>query len=319
MARIATLGSAIQDIYLIDHDDFQGSKVGNQAIFGQLTIGSKVDIDHLRYEVGGAGTNAAVTFARFGHETIYLGNIGHDVAGEAVRACLDQEGIDTSFLATIQSETACSIILLDSKSGQRTILTHRGASGNYDNLSADLMGDLAPDWLYVASLRGQMAKLAEFFQTAEQNQIKIMFNPGQLEIEQLPQLLDLLKSVDILLVNRQEAAQIVPGHELPELLENLAHLCPTVIITDGPRGAIATDHQAAWRLGLYESVKLRDPTGAGDAFGSGFLAHFAEHADFSAALKFAAANATSVIQKFGAKPGILRGDVELHSMPIQKL
>ncbi len=45
MARIVSLGSALQDIYLIDRDDFVGSKVAGNSIFGELVIGTKVDID----------------------------------------------------------------------------------------------------------------------------------------------------------------------------------------------------------------------------------------------------------------------------------
>ena len=59
MARIVSLGSALQDIYLIDHDDFVGSKVGNVEKLEQINIGSKVDIDRISFEVGGGGTNCA--------------------------------------------------------------------------------------------------------------------------------------------------------------------------------------------------------------------------------------------------------------------
>ena len=34
MARIVSLGSALQDIYLIDHDDLVATSIGEAAIFG---------------------------------------------------------------------------------------------------------------------------------------------------------------------------------------------------------------------------------------------------------------------------------------------
>ena len=37
MARIASLGSALQDIYLIDHDDLVPTAIGEEAIFGNIT------------------------------------------------------------------------------------------------------------------------------------------------------------------------------------------------------------------------------------------------------------------------------------------
>ena len=58
MARIVSLGSALQDIYLIDHDDLSPTKIGDAAIFGKVLVGSKVDIDKISYEVGGGGSHA---------------------------------------------------------------------------------------------------------------------------------------------------------------------------------------------------------------------------------------------------------------------
>ena len=52
MARIVSLGSALQDIYLIDHDDFVSSKEGDVEKLGQIVVGSKVDIDKISFEVG---------------------------------------------------------------------------------------------------------------------------------------------------------------------------------------------------------------------------------------------------------------------------
>lgn len=67
---------------------------------------------------------------------------------------------------------------------------------------------------------------------------------------------------------------------------------------------------------MYEDVTVKDTTGAGDAFGSGFLSQWILGAPLKASLLFASANATSVIKEIGAKEGILRQGKELHSMPM---
>ena len=61
-----------------------------------------------------------------------------------------------------------------------------------------------------------------------------------------------------------------------------------------------------------------DRTGAGDAFGSGFLSQYAQGASLRDAIIFASANSTSVVQKIGAKEGILHKGVELHDMPLEE-
>ncbi|MBR1875022.1 carbohydrate kinase family protein [Candidatus Saccharibacteria bacterium] len=320
MARIVSLGSALQDIYLIDHDDFAGSKVGNIEKLEQINIGSKVDIDRISFEVGGGGTNSAVTFARHGHEAIFLGNVGVDPAGQAVEELLNDEGVDTSYIVHPKNaKTGVSVVLLDTKSGERTILTCRGASARFYNLDENDLDLIKPDWLYVTSLRGDLETNLRFFEKAKELGCKIMFNPGKMELQEKKKLLGLLEDVDVLLLNKAEAAEIVPGKILEELLSHLSAYVKTVIITTGSMGAIATDGKETYRFGIYEDIPVKDTTGAGDSFGSGFLAHLAAGNSFKDSLIFGAANSTSVVSKLGAKNGILYGDTDLHPMPIQRI
>ena len=320
MARIVSLGSALQDIYLVDHDDLAPTSIGSAAIFGKILVGSKVDIDKLYFSVGGGGVNSAVTFSRNGHEAIFMGNISHDAAGAAVLKVLDREGVDASYIRFLERRTTgTSVILLDSRSGERTVLTCRGASEQFGNLSEDDLELIQPDWLYVTTLRGDMDTLERFFIRAKSLGAKIMFNPGIKELEKSQQLLGLLKYVDVLNVNKEEAAKIVPGTVLRELLYHLGNYVTTVIITDGAMGGIATDGKDVYRFGIYEDRPVKDATGAGDAFGSGFLASIATGKPFRRSLIFASANSTAVVTNIGANKGILDGTERLHDMPIQKV
>lgn len=322
MARIISLGSVLQDIYLIDHDDLSPTEIGGAAILGKILVGSKVDIDKLCYEVGGGGINSAITFSRYGHEAIFMGNVARDQAGQAIFQALDAEGIDSSYVDYNASKsTGSSVVLLDSKSGERTILTYRGASEKFDNFSADDLDLIQPDWLYATTLRGDMDTCLKFFEKAHEINAKVMFNPGVKELCEKKKLIGLLEDVDVLLVNKSEAAEIVPGAILTELLYHLNNYVPVVIITDGPMGGIAGNRETGeiYRFGIYEDAKIKDATGAGDAFGSGFLAKFADGKSFRQSLIFASANSTAVVKRIGANRGILNGTEELHPMPIQKL
>ncbi|MBR3253934.1 carbohydrate kinase family protein [Candidatus Saccharibacteria bacterium] len=320
MARIVSLGSALQDIYLIDRDDFAPTKIGNDAIFGKVLVGGKVDIDKLSYEVGGGGINSAITFARHGHEAIFMGNIANDSAGHAIQRVLDRESIDSSYIEFVDKKsTGTSVIMLDSRGGERTILTHRGASEKCDNFDENDLDLIQPDWLYITTLRGDFDTLKRFIRKAKSLDIKIMFNPGVREFDDVKALTQLLSDIDVLNVNKSEASRIVPGVLLTELLYHLNNYVETVIITDGPMGGIAGNRIDSYRFGIYEDTRVKDATGAGDAFGSGFLAHLAGGKSFRSSLIFASANSTSVVSQIGANRGILTGTESLHPMPIQKL
>lgn len=320
MARIVSLGSALQDIYLIDHDDLAPTEIGESAILGKVIVGSKVDIDRIRYEVGGGGVNSSIEFARHGHEAVFLGNIARDPAGALIIKTLNREGVDTSYINFLERKsTGTSVILLDSKSGERTILTYRGASEQFGNFYEKDLDLIHPDWIYATTLRGDMDTLARFFKKARELGAKIMFNPGVKELEKNKELIGLLRYTDILTVNKSEAAKIVPGTILTELLYHLSGYVDTVIITDGAMGGIASDGKETYRFGIYEDTKIKDSTGAGDAFGSGFLAHMAAGHSFKDSLIFASANSTAVVSEFGASRGLLTGREKFHIMPIQKL
>lgn len=320
MARIVSLGSALQDIYMVDHDDLRPTAIGGEAIFGKVLVGAKVDIDKAYYSVGGGGVNSAITFARHEHEAIFIGNVANDPAGYAIIRTLDNEGIDSSYVNFLEKKsTGTSVILLDSKSGERTILTCRGASeqfGNFDEKDLDL---IKPDWMYVTTLRGDFDTLERFLIHAKELGIKVMFNPGVCELKDANRLTKLLKYITVLLVNKSEASMIVPGVTLSELIYHIGGYVEMAIITDGSMGGIATNGADTYRFGLYEDTKVKDATGAGDAFGSGFLASIADGVSFRKALIFASANSTSVVQKFGANKGALCKGVDLHPMPIQKI
>jgi ribokinase len=314
MARIVSIGAALQDVYLIDHDDFG---TNSRGFFNQIELGTKVDIDKIKFSTGGGATNAATTFARHGHESIFMGCLSNDPAGQAILNSLDDEGIDSSYITYLNRyQTGYSVVLL-APSGERTILTCRGASAHFDALSPDDLETACPDWLYVTTFRGEMDVLDRFFTKAKSLGAKIMFNPGNLELEHLRKFLGLLSDVNVLLLNKTEAQKVVDGKLLTELIAKLKNYVPNAIITDGNQGAIATDGKEIYRAGLYEDVPIKDSTGAGDAFGSGFLAAYADGQSFKDSLIFASANSTSVVQHVGSKDGILTKGARLHNMPME--
>ena len=316
MARLVSVGAALQDVYLIDHDDFGTNKRG---FFNQIELGTKVDIDKVKFSTGGGATNAATTFARYGHESIFLGCIADDPAGAAILASFDIEGIDSSYVTHLEKiHTGYSVVLL-APNGERTILTCRGASAKFEAINPEDLELIHPDWIYVSTFRGNMEALDRLFTKAHAVGAKIMFNPGNLELKNPRKLLGLLRDVDVLLVNKGEAKKIVEGSMLAELVARLRNYVPTAIITDGGQGAIASNEEQTLRIGLYEEVQLKDTTGAGDSFGSGFLAAYADGRSFRDSLIYASANSTSVVQKIGSKSGIITGHKRLHDMPIQEI
>ena len=315
---ILSIGAAVQDVFLSHSDEFKpvtDKSLHEQVL--QLEMGAKADVNKIDFSTGGGATNAAVTFARQGLHAKFMGTIGHDPAGQAVVNDLDNESVDTSHVSySKRLNTGYSVLLL-APNGERTILTYRGASTHYDIHNFDL-SDVQADWLYVSSVAGQIDILSTIFQQAKQNGMKIFFNPGKGELKQIDKLKALLDDVDVLSVNKEEVQQIVHGETSDELVRHALSLVDTVIVSDGPKGVVASDGKTIVTAGMYQDVKVIDRTGAGDAFGSGFLSQWAQGKSLKDSIVFASANSTSVVTKIGAKKGILHKQVKLHEMPLHE-
>ncbi len=317
MVRIVTVGAAVQDVFLSNSDAFAPVCINPDTCFEMLELGSKADVNTIFFGTGGGATNAAVTFARQGLEVKFMGVIGRDPAGQAVLDDLDRENVNTELLRYSDTHSTGYSVLLVAPNGERTILTYRGASTHYRREDINLDGVQA-DWLYVTTMAGSMKVLDQLFSQAKAAGMKICFNPGKKELAQRDELRGLLADVDVLLANKDEVAQIVHGSDLEELVRHALNIVPAAVVTDGGNGVVASDGASIIRAGRYEEKTVVDQTGAGDAFGSGFLSQWAQGASLRDAVIFASANALSVVSHMGAKTGILHQGVQLHDMPLQE-
>ena len=81
------------------------------------------------------------------------------------------------------------------------------------------------------------------------------------------------------------------------------------MITDGPKGAYASDGQSRFKMPPYpDPAPPFERTGAGDAFSSAFVAALIKGSNIEGALQWAPINSMSVVQKVGAQAGLLSED-----------
>lgn len=313
--KIIAIGAAVQDVILRGrifepHRDEDGDKVA------EFELGSKNEVDAITHSTGGGATNAAVTFARQGLRSYYMGKIGDDVPGKIVLETLRQDNVDTSLVGyNKQLGTGYSAILL-SPGGERTVLTYRGASSQYHLKEADFFNQTA-DWIYVSSLSGDLEALEVVVKYAQKNDIKLAINPGKGELKAKKLLRELLPALSVLSLNKEEMAELFPGETARDLAVEASKHVPLVLLTDGPKGAYACDGTKLYRAGVYEDVPVIDRLGAGDAFTSGFVSAIARGQSIEEALTLASANSTSVVGQIGSKAGILKHSARLHDMPIK--
>jgi sugar/nucleoside kinase (ribokinase family) len=285
--------------------------------YEQLPVGQKLDLDEVIFATGGNVTNAAVTFARQALHSRYLWYLGTDVASEVILQELDRDGVDTSAVIKKDDFRASYSVILMLDGGERTILNYHGTKLSNAESILDLSIIQEGDWVYVSSL-GDIDLLEKIVTEASKHGVKVMLNPAGVELAEPEKLKAILHDVTVLAVNKEEAQQIVSGETLDELVRHAHNYCQVVIVSDGPKGAMATDGKSIIWTGMYEDVPVIDRTGGGDAFGSGFLSYYAQGKSLKESMIFASANSTSVVTKIGAKEGILHSGTKLHDMPIEE-
>ncbi len=313
MFDVIIIGTATRDAFLRSREFKIISTPEYQSGEGLcLPAGAKIDLDDIVFASGGGATNAAVTFSRQGFHTATICKIGNDVSGREVLSNLKSEGVSTGLVVEDKKlKTAYSVLIL-SNTGERTVLVYRGAS---ENLTAEEINPrtLNTKWFYIAGSLPPAA-LDLILNQAKSVNAKVAMNPSKNQIKLgLKGLSDFLKKLDVVILNREEGSLLTGikyGNERDIFKKLDEYVRGIIVLTDGPKGVMVSDGRKIYQAGIYKEKIVADRTGAGDAFGSGFVASLiSEPNNIERAIKLASANATSVVESVGAKTGILSKDI----------
>ncbi len=306
MYDVITVGSGTIDVFAESEDSevITITSSHDEEDFIAYPSGSKILINTLDFQTGGGGTNTAVSFARMGLKTAFLGSLGNDQNADNLIAQLKKENIEFIGVRS-RGQTGYSVIL-DSIKNDRTILTYKGQNNCLDYRKIDKK-NLKTTWLYSSSMVGKsyesLKKLASFL---KKKKVKIGFNPSSYMTKKgLQYVMPMLRICDFFVLNHEEASHLVGDLKPEAMLKKLSSYGPKLVaITHGEKGVYATDKRTHLHLPAM-NVKVKETTGAGDAFASGFLSGYIKKKDLRHAMQIGLANATSVIKALGAKNDLL--------------
>ena len=312
MPKIIVIGSATRDIFI----DAENLKKGKNLCF---PFGEKTEIRKARFFSGGGGINAATAFALQGLKTGFCGIVGQDLIGAEIIRELKEKGIDTGLLK-IKKDKATDLGMIFHTNKERTIILSHGASRSLDQKDIDLKKLKNTDWIYLAPLWGKSGNLTEnLVSFAKKNKIKTALNPSldQLSLRGISRIIN---QADVLILNSREASfltKIKPFQE-KSVIHKIASLTKAiVIITKGKNGALAFDNKFLHKVPA-QKTKVIDATGAGDSFGSGFVAGLIKENNMEKALILAMSNAVANIKVIGANQGLLKKGQSLLKIKIRK-
>lgn len=312
MQDIITIGSAIVDIF-VTSSEFELQKTETGTRLCQM-YGEKLDADSFELHTGGGGSNTAVAFARAGMSVAVVTETGRDVFAQLVLEDLHKEYVSTNFVVEERKEQTGGSILLVGKDGGRTALVHRGAAALLDPQDIPLRALKHSRWIHLSSIGGRTATLKMIAEAVRIHKLSLSWNPGKHELELLRtgELRPDELQCQVLFLNAEEWLQIEP------IQDELRLAVREIVVTDGESGGtIFTSNSTEGIHFSSNKVTSVDDTGAGDAFASGYLIGKMSGMTPDIAASWGVKNASSVIQHFGAKKGLLTKEELEKSREIQ--
>ena len=249
---------------------------------------------------GGKGLNQAVAAALAGAEVEFVGAVGVDAHGEALRAVLVGHGVGVDGLRVVDAPTGTAhISVVDG--GENSIVVVPGANAEMTSLQPDQRRLVeTADWVVMQFELPQQVLL----EAAEVTRGQVALTPAPVA-EPVAGLLD---HVDLLALNAAEAEALAGVEGAEAAAGVLAGRVGAVVVTLGADGALLA------RRGLpdvrvpAQQVEAVDTTGAGDAFVGAAVARLGLGADLETAVAWAGVAAALSVTRAGASSSMPSAD-----------
>ena len=267
--------------------------------------GETVGDANFMQSLGGKGANQAVAAARLGGSVTFITSLGNDMYADILKKHFKKEGITTDYIIDDVNHPTGTALIFVANSGENCIAVAPGA--NYSLLPGSIAHfseviDAADIIVLQAEIPYETNKNIALL--ARQKGKKVLFNPA-------PACLideELMKAINILVVNELEAAFISGIEYTGDNLENIAQtLMETgacnVVITLGSQGVYMKNPKETIQLPGYK-VNTIDTIAAGDTFCGALAVICAQKEIDQEALNFANAAAAIAVTRSGAQPSI---------------
>ena len=256
---------------------------------------------------GGKGANQAVSAARSGAQTAFIGEVGKDNSGQMMLDEMKANGIDVAGIReNDQVGTGTASILLD-ENGQNSILIYGGANQQLSPTDVEAAKDkiTAADFV-VAQFETPQAGTLRAFQLAKANGVTTILNPAPAQkIDP-----EVLKLTDLIIPNETESAELtgVIITDETSMLISAAKFAQmgvrNLIITVGAKGAFYCTQDGYSFIPPFK-VNAVDTTAAGDTFIGALSSQLKpDMSNIEKALVYAQRASSLAVQKMGALPSI---------------
>ncbi len=323
---VVSIGSVTLDIF-IPYDKVVSF---NHHDYFSLELGDKILIKKFYEDLGGGSSNVALAFKLLNLNSSFVSKVGDDFNGKKILSLIKKYNLN--FSGKIVKGNSAFSIILEGKN-DRSIIVYKGV---VEDPLKNIVLPKSNFYYFTSPSKDGFKTYIEYFKSLKRNyknyksskkyDFKIVFNPSSY-ITNLGLnnkfLKELLYYSDIVILNKDElfslysknknktksnTKSLKKNFKVEEEIVNIIHSLNTdiVVVTDGKNDIFVSCKSTNEKYFVTPfKVKVKDSTGAGDAFGSTFAAILYKKQDLLEAVKFALLNSQNVIKYFGAKKGLL--------------
>ncbi|MEG9533274.1 ribokinase [Mannheimia indoligenes] len=259
---------------------------------------------HIAY--GGKGANQAVAAARLGAKVSFIGCIGDDGIGKAMKTAFEKDDINTRPIKSVANEMTGIAMIQVAESGENSIVISAGANGHLDEtVVAEFQSEIIQADCLLMQLETPLPAIIQAAKIAKENDTQVVLNPAPARA--LPD--ELLSLLDMITPNETEAEILTGIKVVDETSAKLAAQAfhqkgiEKVLITLGSKGVFVSENGQGEIVAGFR-VNAVDTTAAGDTFNGALVTAMLEDKPLNEAIRFAHAAAAISVTRKGAQPSI---------------
>lgn len=267
---------------------------------GETTLGQSFST-----YMGGKGANQAVSIARLGKETQFIGACGTDEYGKIALSSLKIENVKTDHVFVIP-DVSTGIAAITVSNADNRIIVVPGAN---DLLTPDkierVKDEILKSEMIVIQLEIPHDTVRTILEFCDEHRVPVILNPAPMDRFK-QEFIDLATYIT---PNESECIRLF-GENIEQTLERYPN---KVIVTLGDQGARFYNGEKHVFIKSYPANAV-DSTGAGDTFNGSLAVALTEGKSVEEAIKFANASASLSVEKKGAQSGMPSYDMVLNRM-----
>jgi len=307
--KILGIGNAIVDVICKVDENFINqnnlTKGTMKLIFDNKEFQSMLSNLNIEKTIsGGSVANSIVGLSQLGNKVGFIGKVSDDELGSKYEDGLKSENVEYFYSKKKEELPTGTCLILVTPDSERTMCTFLGTAGkiNENDVNSEVVKQ--SEMIFLEGYLWDEGEPKKAFERAINNANKVAMSlSDQFCVDRhKPYFLDLVKNkLDITFANEQEMMSLIETKNFKDVIEFGKSLNKLVVITRGAKGAVSILDNEVTENGIEKNLEVKDLTGAGDLFASGFLHGYINKLSPIECLNKGKEMSSKVIQQIGAR------------------